>query len=111
MALTEMTSKVIERAEALTEKKLHVAIELTKIMHPPTQNASTEKEILKTFYIFYNDIKEIAPPPVERFTAKRKKICIIVGIIILLIALGIYLLNFFGGLTVKDIIYKILNHF
>ncbi|WP_032112501.1 hypothetical protein [Candidatus Paracaedibacter symbiosus] len=91
MAISEIPSKIIERAEALTEMKLHVATELTKIIYLPSKERVTEKEVLATYYNLYNSIKELAPPPLEKISSKKTRAYLIIGgVILLLISLGLY---------------------
>lgn len=73
MAITDIPSKLIERTEALTETKLNVSMELTKIIYTDlhTREDINEKKVLNTFFTFYRELKELVPPPLENVNYPR----------------------------------------
>lgn len=93
MSISEIPSKIVERAESLTEKKLEVAMELTKIIYSTARGHIGEEEVLATYFRVFKSIKEVSPPPLEKRVLKKLpplSMVIIVGL--LCIVAGIYLL-------------------
>jgi len=85
MSFSEIPGKVIERAESLTETKLQVAASLTNLIYSENKKNLTEEQILKTYFNFYDGIKLLAHPPMEKSTHKKLKAFFIIGGIIVLI--------------------------
>jgi hypothetical protein len=70
MAFSDIPSKLIERTEALTESKLSVAAELTKLICTH-KNTLTQEEVFEIFFKSYNQIKNLAPQPLEKISLKK----------------------------------------
>ena len=96
MTISEIPAKLIERAEALTETKLQVAATLTTIAYSTARQELTEEKILKTYFNFYQKIKDITPPPLEQLSAKKVNIYLVGGSIAIALILGTI---FFGVLV------------
>ena len=88
MSISEIPVKFIERAESLTESKLQVAATLTTIAYSAVKQELTEEKILKTYFNFYDKIKDITPPPLEQLSAKKVNIYLVGGSILVAIILG-----------------------
>ena len=89
MTISEIPAKLIERAEALTETKLQVAATLTTIAYSTAeQQELTEEKILKTYFNFYQKIKDVTPPPLEQLSAKKVNMYLVGGSIAVALILG-----------------------
>jgi hypothetical protein len=106
MSLSEIPSKIIEKAEALTEKKLEIAALLTALIYYSSKKEDvTEETVLQTYFKVFNDLKQLAPPPLEKIYKSRKHTYINILISILGGIGFIYLLYRIGVLQ------KIINLF
>ncbi|NBT85503.1 MAG: hypothetical protein EBT45_03240 [Alphaproteobacteria bacterium] len=88
MPISEIPSKFLERAEALTEAKLNVAANLTAIKCSLAKEEWDEEKILKTYLKFYHGIKEISPPPLEKLSQKKINIYLVGGTIVVALLLS-----------------------
>ncbi|MBW8309748.1 MAG: hypothetical protein K0M45_08995 [Candidatus Paracaedibacteraceae bacterium] len=101
MSLAEIPSKIIEKTEALTEKKLEIAAILTALIYcTPSQESVTEEMVLRTYFNVFNEIKKLTPPTLEKIKDSKSGplyIKIILGSLIAfgLISLLVYLIAFY----------------
>ncbi len=70
MGSSEIPSKIIERTESLTERKLAVALDLTKIICDK-KTPMPQEEVLDIFFSCYEKIRELNPPPLEKISQNR----------------------------------------
>ncbi|MBI1954194.1 MAG: hypothetical protein HYS39_01145 [Proteobacteria bacterium] len=94
MAISEVPAKIIERAESLSETKMHIAAELTKLVYEQTKDSVTEEKVFSSFKHLYDKIEKLKPQnPIEALTIRKMKklrtYLILSGVFLLLIFLTI----------------------
>lgn len=90
MAISEIPSKLIERTESLTERKLGIASDLTKIIYEHKKEPVTQEEVLKTYVRFYESIKELIPSPLDNIKTKSFRRYVIISLVLSVIGLALY---------------------
>jgi hypothetical protein len=67
MPFSEIPSKIIERTESLTECKLQVSTELTKLYYTlnKKETCHDDTSIIKIYHKFYNHLRDVVPPALE----------------------------------------------
>lgn len=95
MPVTDIASKIIERTEALTENKLIVAAELTKIIYSTQKEKLNEDIVLRTYFNCYERIQQLAPPPLEGIGRKKINRFMWAGSIISFLVFILYWMLFF----------------
>jgi hypothetical protein len=91
MSLIDIPGKIIEKKESFNEIQLTTALELTKLFYQLNKMPNSAQETLHTFFIFYNQIKEISPPPLDKIKSNKQFYVLILGALtILLTAIAIY---------------------
>lgn len=103
MSLSEVPAKMIEKTEAFNEARLQTAVELTKLFYQAPKKPSTEKEIFKTFFNYYAQLKEISPPPLDKINWKKKPFYItgIIGAVVMVVMVLYYILFIRLGFSLK----------
>ena len=89
MPLSEIPAKLLEKTESLTETKLNIAASLTSIKCSQAKEEWDEEKILKTYFKFYQGIKDITPPPLEKFSQKKVNKYVVMGSIIFTLIIGV----------------------
>lgn len=74
MAISEIPAKIIERAESLSETKMCIATELTKLVYEQTKDFVTEEKVFSSFKHLYYQIEKFNPQsPIEALTTRKMK--------------------------------------
>ena len=101
MSLSEIPSKIIEKTEALTEKKLEIAAILTALVYCTSQKENvTEEAVLRTYFNVFNGIKQLTPPTLEKIKSSKRSFYIKIIIIALILAGGLGLIYALGWFSI-----------
>ena len=104
MALTSIPEKIIETKESFNECQLNIALELTKLLYQSPQSQQSKEEILNTFFHYFEQIKEISPPPLDKIKSHKIYYSVVTGILIVISIAGIIL---YSRPTLKEILLKL----